>query len=119
MKNTKHYSTHNTHNIEKNNENSTNNSEDEYQHGKHPNSLKAIKKHQYPKGISGNILGKPLKFESLKNNLKKLADDEVIDRWTKESKGTRKHIVLSKIWDDAQKGDFKKIQLLAWLGCLD
>ena len=30
----------------------------EYARGQHPNSLKAIKNHQYPKGFSGNVFGR-------------------------------------------------------------
>ena len=39
----------------------------------------------------------------------RVVDDEI----------SRKDKVLRRIWNDAIKGDMKKIQLLAWLGCLD
>ena len=101
-------------------ENSTNNKEDEYEWGKHPNSIKALKKHQYPKGVSVNIMGRKPTFELLKKNLCELGEQETFNRWKdNESEGTRKSQVLERIWDDAIRGDFKKIQLLAWLGCLD
>ena len=100
------------------NENSTNNKDVEHEWGKHPNSIKALKKHQYPKGVSGNIMGRKPSFESLGNALKDIGEQETLN-WNKESMGTRKQQVLERIWKDAIRGDMKKIQLLAWLGCLD
>ena len=45
-----------------------------YPHGKHPNSLKALKKNQYPKGQSGNPIGAPrLKLSKKETREKKLA----------------------------------------------
>lgn len=103
---------------EKKDENSTNNKEVEYEWGKHPNSVKALKKHQYSKGVSGNIMGRKPTFEALGKALQKLGEQETLN-WNKESIGTRKQQVLERIWKDAIRGDMKKIQLLAWLGCLD
>tara|TARA_Y100000593_G_C4111862_1_gene238338 strand:- start:146 stop:511 length:366 start_codon:yes stop_codon:yes gene_type:complete len=99
-------------------ENSTNNSDVEYEWGKHPNSQKAIKKHQFPKGMSGNIMGRKPNFTNLKNQLLSLAEDEITN-YRDEVMGTNKELVLKRIWRDARDGDMKKIQLLAWLGCLD
>ena len=96
----------------------TKNSETDYERGKLPNSLKAIQKHQYPKGVSGNTLGRPKTFDGLGKALKKM-QDEVVTNWRDEPMGKRRELVLERIWRDAQDGDFKKIQLLAWLGCLD
>ena len=62
----------------KKDENFTNNKEDEFPHGKHPNSIKALKKHQYPKGVSGNIMGRKPSFEALANELKKLKLKDII-----------------------------------------
>ena len=90
----------------------------DYDWGKHPNSIKALKKNQFPKGVSGNVLGRKPTFENLKNELKKLGEEETLN-YKDESMGTRKEQVLKRIWFDATKGDMKKIQLLAWLGCLD
>ena len=104
---------------EENDTNSTKNKEVEYDWGKHPNSVKALKKHQYPKGVSGNIMGRKPTFESLAKQLKDMGADEVMNWNGKESKGTKKQLVLERIWKDAMMGDMKKIQLLAWLGCLD
>ena len=99
-------------------ENITKSKEVEYDWGRNPNSIKALQKHQYPKGVSGNVLGRKPTFERLGNNLKKLAEEETLN-YNKESMGTRKNQVLERIWFDAIRGDMKKIQLLAWLGCLD
>ena len=109
--------------VDKKDENIANNREtdedDEYSQGMHPNSLKAIKNHQYPKGFSGNILGRKPNYEQLKQQLIKLGEEETFD-YNDKSKGTRKEQVLKRIWDDAIKyGDMRKIQLLAFLGCLD
>ena len=103
---------------EEKDESFTKNSETEYERGKHPNSLKAIQKHQYPKGVSGNVLGRPKTFEKLGKALKSKAD-EIVTNWRKEPIGNRRELVLERILRDAQDGDMKKIQLLAWLGCLD
>ena len=92
--------------------------EEEFEWGKHPNSLKALKKNQYPKGISGNVLGRKPSFEGLKKELIELGKEETFN-YHDESLGTRKEQVLKRIWTDAISGDMKKIQLLAWLGCLD
>ena len=112
-----------THMQNKKDDSSTKNSETdedvEYTRGQHPNSLKAIKNHQYPKGFSGNILGRKPNYEQLKQQLIKLGEEETFD-YNDKSKGTRKEQVLRRIWDDAIKyGDMRKIQLLAFLGCLD
>ena len=99
-------------------ENSTSNSEVEYEWGKHPNSQKAVKKHQFKKGQVANPLGRKPQFEKLKENLMSMAD-EMQYNYSNEPIGTRKELVLERIWHDARHGDMKKIQLLAWLGCLD
>ena len=110
--------THNAHNTHEKEENSPVNKEEEYEQGKHPNSLKTLKKYQFTKGVSGNPLGARKTFNALKKNLCELADNKVENR-NGEIVGTRKEQVLKRIWEDAQKGDMKKIQLLAWLGALD
>ena len=102
----------------KKSENSTNNREDEHEWGKHPNSIKALQKHQYPKGVSGNIMGRKPSFEALGKALSELAEEET-KSWNNKPLGTRREQVLKRIWNDAIDGDMKKIQLLAWLGCLD
>ena len=91
----------------------------EYEWGQHPNSLKALKKNQFPKGVSGNVMGRKPTFDSLSKHLKELGDRDVMN-WCKDKVlGTRKELVLERIWEDAMKGDMNKIRLLAWLGCLD
>ena len=99
-------------------ENPLANNEIGYKSGKHPNSQKALKKHQFPKGVSGNPLGKPTTLSALKKSLNNIADEEVMN-YRDEVLGTRKEVVIKRIWKDAQDGDWKKIQLLAILGCLD
>ena len=101
---------------DKKDENITNNREEEYEHGKHPNSLKNLT--PYPKGVSGNVMGRPLKYENLRKVLAELGDQETFDYYNK-SQGTRREQVMHTIWKKAIKGDMKFIQLLAWLGALD
>ena len=93
-----------------------NSNENEYEHGKHPNSLKNLK--PFPKGVSGNVMGRPLKYENLRRVLAELGDQETFDYYDK-SQGTRREQVMYTIWKKAIKGDMKFIQLLAWLGALD
>ena len=112
------YSTHARSKTGGESENSTSNSEVEYEWGKHPNSQKAVKKHQFKKGQVANPLGRKPQFEKLKENLISMAD-EIQYNYSNEPIGTRKELVLERIWHDARHGDMKKIQLLAWLGCLD
>ena len=112
-----------THKPNEKDDSSTNNSESdaevEFERGQHPNSLKAIKKHQFQPGISGNVFGRKPNYAKLGEALTKLGDEETFD-YNNESKGTRREQLLKKIWNDAIRyGDWKKIQLLAWLGCLE
>ena len=93
--------------------------EEEFEWGKHPNSLKAIKKHQFKVGKSGNPLGRKPSFDALAKRLKAMGEVEVTDWRGEEILGTKKELVLNRIWKDAMSGDYKKIKLLCWLGCLD
>ena len=98
--------------------------ESDYSRGEHPNSLKNLK--PFPKGVSGNPLGKPHKYTKLAESLSKLSTNKVIiEKWNGvnyesiETNKTNKDIVLETIWNKARLGDIKYIQLLAYLGCLD
>jgi|TARA_R110002020_G_scaffold225132_1_gene435228 hypothetical protein len=102
--------------------------------GKHPNSIKALEKYQFRKGEGGNPTGSRPSYKNLKKALKKLGDEQVSmyeypdvcsddfllgNKGEMKEIGTRKEVVLRKIWDDAMQGDDKKIQLLIWLRCFD
>ena len=105
--------------------------EDEW--GKHPNSLKALKEHQFKAGSSGNPTGAKPSYKKLKKILQELGDEQVsvivqpdvnsddylFDKTTTKEIGTRKEVVLRKIWTDAQGGDMQKIQLLIYLNIFD
>ena len=104
---------------DKNNDSFTCNTEIEqnnYKRGEHPNSQSNLM--PFPKGISGNPLGKPTKFEKLKRALNKVGDEETFN-YKNESEGTKRKQVWECIWDKAIKGDLKYVQLLAGLGCLE
>lgn len=98
--------------------------------GTHPNSLKAIEKHQFKKGESGNIGGRPKKHEKLTKSLSVLRDKVITEYRTQldimleddnvEVKlGTNKELVLDKIWELARNGDKQMIHLLVELGLLN
>ena len=89
----------------------------EYTRGEHPNSLANLK--PFPKGVSGNPLGKPHKYQKLADALNKIGGDEVVDYKGIPEGITYRESVLNKIWSKAHHGDIKFIQLLAYLGCLD
>ena len=105
--------------------------EDEW--GKHPNSLKALKERQFKAGSSGNPTGAKPSYKKLKKILQELGDEQVsvivqpdvnsddylFDKTTTKEIGTRKEVVLRKIWTDAQAGDMQKIQLLIYLNIFD
>jgi len=96
--------------------NSESESTEEYSRGNHPNSRANLQ--PFEKGVSGNPLGRPYKFENLKNILNEYGDEETFN-WNNESEGTRREQVWERIWWEAKYGDMKFIQLLAQLGCLD
>ena len=106
--------------------------EDEW--GKHPNSLKALKEHQFKAGSSGNPTGAKPSYKKLKKILQEIGDEQVTEynspdvcsddyllgnKGTTRDIGTRKEVVLRKIWYDAQEGDMQKIQLLIYLNIFD
>ena len=57
--------------------------------------------------------------EWLKNRLNSIGGEEVYDWLNKPMEHTYREGVLKKIWEKANQGDFKFVQLLAYLGCLD
>ena len=103
--------------------------------GKHPNSLKAIEQHQFKKGESGNLGGRPKKYEKLSISLAKVRErvitemrelPDVLDelepfkkKYEEIELGTNKDLVIDKIWELARNGDKQMIHLLAELGLLD
>ena len=98
--------------------------ETEYSRGDHPNSLKNLK--PFPKGVSGNPLGKPHKYTKLAESLSNLGSKKVIiEKWNGakyervKTDKTNRDVVLDTIWAKAKSGDIKYVQLLAYLGCLD
>ena len=85
--------------------------------GKHPNSMANLK--PFPKGVSGNPLGRPSKMEGLKRELNKIGD-EVYDLFDNDIVDkTKRETVLHQIWKMAIYGDMRSINLLVELGCLN
>ena len=106
----------------------------ENQQGKHPNSLKALKEHQFKAGSSGNPTGAKPSYKKLKKILQEIGDEQVTEynspdvcsddyllgnKGSTRDIGTRKEVVLRKIWYDAQEGDMQKLQLLIYLNIFD
>ena len=110
----------------KNDENIPKNSEMdediEYTQGMHPNSLKALKKNYFPKGVSGNAMGRPMKWDSMSKALNEIGD-ELAPSYLRGSDGgedmTKRRAVLNRCWDRAMRGEIAFIKMLAFLGCLD
>ena len=90
--------------------------EDDHEHGKHPNSLKNLKK--WEKGETGNPIGRPLKYAKIKQELMALGKEITNDYYGKPL-GTRKEQVLKKLWAKAIKGDIQFIKILIFLGVFD
>ena len=103
--------------LDKYNENFSAFSDSDYVRGEHPNSLKNLK--PFPKGVSGNPLGKPHKFQKLAERLNKIGDEQTLDFMDLPKGYTNREGVLKKVWLRANQGDIKFIQLLAYFGCLD
>ena len=106
------------------NETISGNNDSGYIRGEHPNSLKNLK--HFPKGTSGNPLGRPHKYTKLAESLSKLGNKKVIiEKWNGrqyervKTDKTNKDVVLDTIWAKAKSGDIKYVQFLAYLGCLD
>ena len=98
--------------------------ESDYARGEHPNSLKNLK--PFPKGVSGNPLGKPYKYAKLAESLSKLGAKKIIvEKWNGskyeriKTDKTNRDVVLARVWSEARAGNIKYVQLLAYLGCLD
>jgi hypothetical protein len=87
-----------------------------FKRGEHPNSLSNLT--PFEKGISGNPLGRPYKFEKLRAILNEVGNEQTYN-FRNEEQGTRRERVWKKVWDQAIRGDMKFIQLLANFGCLD
>ena len=86
-----------------------------YSRGEHPKSQANLK--PFPKGMSGNPLGRPHKFVKLAEALKEYSEKHV--KLSIYGNSTYREEALERIWYKAKEGDMQCIQLLATLGCLD
>jgi len=111
-------------NDDKKDENIANNSEMdediEYTQGMHPNSLKALKKNYFPKGVSPNPIGRPMKWDAMARALNEIGDELARPYFCKGDEDiTKRRVVMEKCWDRAMRGEIAFIKMLAFLGCLD
>tara|TARA_R100001443_G_scaffold117430_1_gene142555 strand:+ start:2019 stop:2363 length:345 start_codon:yes stop_codon:yes gene_type:complete len=98
-----------------------------YKRGEHPNSIKNIKPHQYQKGQSGNLGGRPRKNEALRKELIKLSQQEwkvthtQVQPWNQDiledvttivRSGQRISQLAHTIWNKAIEGDIRCIGIL-------
>ena len=93
--------------------------ENNYRRGEHPNSQSNLT--PFPKGVSGNPLGRPYKFNGLKIALNNLLDKKT-GNWGiefGESTESRRQRILKGFLDKARKGSLSHIQFLAMIGCFD
>ena len=86
-----------------------------YSRGENPKSQANLK--PFPKGMSGNPLGRPHKFVKLAEALKEYSEKH--EELSIYGNSTYREEVLERIWYKAKEGDMQCIQLLAALGCLD
>ena len=86
-----------------------------FSRGEHPSSQANLK--PFPKGMSGNPLGRPHKFVKLAEALEKYSEKH--EEYSIYGNSTYREEVLERIWYKAKEGDMQCIQLLAVLGCLD
>ena len=93
----------------------------EYTQGMHPNSLKALKKNYFPKGVSGNSMGKPMKWDALAKVLNEIGDEIAPSYFNKNDLKdmTKRRVVLDRCWERAMRGEIAFVKMLAFLGCLD
>ena len=99
-------------NVDKQDDNIIGNNETEYNRGEHPNSLANLK--PFPKGVSGNPLGRPHKYQKLADTLNKIGDKEVVDYKGIPGGYSYREGVLEKVWKKAHHGDIKFIQLFSY-----
>ena len=94
--------------------------------GKHPNSQANLK--PWPKGVSGNPLGRPHKFNRFTKALNEVGmtykeirryDFESGEFYIETTDKTRKEEDLDSIWDYAREGEIQFINILVHLGCLN
>jgi len=80
--------------------------------GKHPNSQDNLK--PFEKGVSGNPSGRAKAFNGLKDDLKILVNETDF-----MGEDTHREKIIERIVYMAEIGDWKAIELLERLGCLD
>jgi len=81
--------------------------------GTHPNSQKNLKK--FKEGESGNPSGRAKAFTGIKEELKEYVNQKH-NIWVSS---THRDLVIKQIVEKAEDGDWKAIELLERLGCLE
>ena len=86
-----------------------------FKRGKNPKSLSNLT--PFPKGVSGNLSGRPSKYVKLAKALKSIGKEKP-SLWDLDYP-TYKEEVLHTIWKKSTSGSIRHILILAELGCLD
>ena len=81
--------------------------------GQHPNSQKNLKK--FKKGQSGNPSGRVKSFNGIKDDL----HDKVNSLHPINFEQTYRELIIEAIVNNALDGDWKAIELIEKLGCLE
>ena len=89
--------------------------------GQNPASQANLK--PFPKGVSGNPSGKPVKNAKFIEALRKHGDAEPVDMWGDHLLGVRSNTnhgaVVERVWKDAKDGNYSAIRLLMEYGVIE
>ena len=89
--------------------------------GQNPNSQSNLK--PFPKGVSGNPSGRPVKNAKFIEALKKYGNEKPLDDWGEDLFGfradTNHGAVVERVWKDARGGNYTAIRLLMEQGVIE
>ena len=89
--------------------------------GQNPNSQSNLK--PFPKGVSGNPSGRPVKNAKFIEALKLHGEKKPVDMWGEDLLGVRSETnhgaVVERVWKDAVEGNYTAIRLLMENGVIE